>query len=479
MPFTSSSLPRTAIAFVACIWMLLAAALSQKLQAQTPTDSLVIVDHISYHGNKITKQHIIERELLIQQGDTIPIALFRQNIKASQDNLMNTSLFNIVRVQAVLGAKYNGMYYYMVEVHMQERWYIWPLPIFELAERNFNTWWETKDLSLLNYGLYLNWDNFRGRKEKLSLLLQFGYDEKWGLSYHIPYLNKKKTLGLTLVYSRQKQHAISYITQDNKPLRYRLEKGYIAKRHKAELSLHYRPNIYKSHHVNLGYYQHHFHDTLALLNPSFASQNEIEYMRLSYLFRNDHRNYKIYPLTGYYYTIEVEKKGLGLLQTPINQISLQLDARKYWQLQPRWYAALFFSGRVGAESHHSYFINRGLGYGRYFVRGYEYYVIDGQNYILTKSELRFALFEQTTSTLPIINNPKFNRVPWAVYLSSFIDSGYVPSTPSQGNTLQKELLLGGGVGINIVTYYDMVFRSEFSINKKGETGIFFHFIAPL
>ncbi len=450
------------------------------LWAQTQ-DTIVVVDYISYEGNKITKQHIIEREMTIAKGDTMSISNFRTHLQKCHENLMNTSLFNFVDMDTILGAKFNDLYYYMVNVKLQERWYIIPQPIFELAERNFNTWWESKDFSLLNYGLFLNWNNFRGRKETISLLIQFGYDQKWGIYYHVPYLNKQKTLGISMSYTHKKQHAISYITQNNKPIRAKLKKQHIAKENKAEISLHYRPNIHISQHLNMAYTEHYFNDTLSKINPSFSDGKTIKYFHLNYMFKNDHRNYKIYPLKGYYYTINVEKEGLGLFKNKgnINQLSLQIDARKYWQIKPRWYAAAFFSGRIGTQTRKSYFIGKGLGYRPYFVRGYEYYVIDGLNFVLTKSEVRFALFKQRTTTIPLVSNPKFNKVPWAVYTSAFIDSGFVPGTIDNNNTLVNDFLLGGGIGINVVTYYDLVFRAELSINKMGETGIFFHFIAPL
>ena len=51
-------------------------------------------------------------------------------------------------------------YYVDVMVDVKERWYIFPLPIFELADRNFNEWWKTRDFSRTNYGLSVVQNNF-------------------------------------------------------------------------------------------------------------------------------------------------------------------------------------------------------------------------------------------------------------------------------------------------------------------------------
>lgn len=443
-------------------------------------DTLVLIDHINYQGNKITKLPIIEREMTISEGDTLSLQDFRKTLQACQNNLMNTSLFNIVEVDELLAAKYNGLYYYFVNVKMQERWYILPLPILELAERNFNTWWQDKDFSLLNYGMFLNWENFRGHRERLSLLLQYGYDRKWDVSYYIPYINKAQTWGISLSYTEQKQHAINYITMHNKALRYKLHHDFIAQAQKASVTLHYRPNIHISQALSISANKHRFHDSLQMLNPAFARYPLHHYAQVNYEFRNDHRDYKIYPLKGYYYSISIEKKGLKLFkESHIDLWAVKLDARKYWQWHPKWYSALAFSGRAGTQNQSFYFTNKALGYRPYFVRGYEYYVVDGLNYVLGKAELKYALFNKMLTTLPIISNPKFNKVPWSVYLTTFLDSGFVPGSPTQYNSLRHHLLLGGGIGLNLITYYDMVFRAELSTNKMGETALFLHFIAPL
>jgi hypothetical protein len=47
------------------------------------------------------------------------------------------------------------------------------------------------------------------------------------------------------------------------------------------------------------------------------------------------------------------------------------------------------------------------------------------------------------------------------------------------NSLADELQFGYGIGLDFVTYYDIVLRSEYSFNKFGEHGFFLHFVAPI
>ena len=70
--------------------------------------------------------------------------------------------------------------------------------IFQLADRNFNEWWENynHDLSRVIYGLKLYQYNMRGRNETLTLTAQFGFIQRYELMYRIPYLDKRQKQGL-------------------------------------------------------------------------------------------------------------------------------------------------------------------------------------------------------------------------------------------------------------------------------------------
>ena len=449
--------------------------------AEHLADSLVIVDKIEFVGNKVTIDKILLREITVQAGDTLSREAFRNRLVESSENLMNTSLFNFADLQDTL-VNASDIPHYQIKVEVTERWYIFPLPIFELAERNFSTWWQTKDLNMINYGLFLDWQNFRGRKEHLKVLLQFGYDEKLGVSYMVPYIDKKQHIGLSFGFSRTKNHSISYITQDNQVQRIRLTDKYAQKTYEAFLAVSNRPDINQFHNLEASYNDLNFNDTIPTLNPLFygGDNNRAQYFKLSYFYKNDHRDYKSYPLKGYYFDLLIEKLGFGLFSgTDINVFTAKANIRKFWKLHEKWYFASGFTGRFGSKGSLPYFTTTGLGYGRDYVRGYEYYVVDGQDYGLIKTDLKFALIPQRVTTLKFIPTDKFNKIPWAIYLSLYGDAAFAPGNQMYGNDLQNTLLVGYGAGINLVTYYDMVFRVEYSFNKMGESGLFISFIASI
>jgi hypothetical protein len=56
-----------------------------------------------------------------------------------------------------------------------------------------------------------------------------------------------------------------------------------------------------------------------------------------------------------------------------------------------------------------------------------------------------------------------------------MDAGYVSDHVFDAvNPLSNEWQYSYGIGYDYVTYYDLVFRFEYAINKLNEHGLFFH-----
>lgn len=430
-------------------------------------------------GNKITKEYIIMRELVFQEGDSLTNGELRNHLFQSKKNLLNTSLFNFVEFDWAVDPS-NDI---SIFITLTERWYFFPSPIFEIDDINFNTWWKTKDFSRINYGLYLSMKNFRGRDETLKMTLQLGYTEKINLYYQIPYINKQKKSGLGFAYSYNRQHEISYLTKNNKRLFYKDEEKYTQKQIGYGLSYFYRNRIFDRHTVSLNYHAFNVLDTITKINPNYLGdgQSSSKFFSLNYNFVHDERDSKNYPLKGNYLTLNVRKYGLGVLGKSLNLWNFSATYKKFWQLSDRFFLAGRLTGVVAANDNQPYLLQNGLGYSEgSSVRAYEYYVVDGQNIGLAKLQFKYQLVKPASARLPIIPFEKFNKFHYAFYLGIFSDLGFVDdNTGYPENNLANKLLYGHGVGLDFVTYYDMVLRTEFAFNRFGESGIFLHFIAPI
>ena len=112
-----------------------------------------------------------------------------------------------------------------------------------------------------------------------------------------------------------------------------------------------------------------------------------------------------------------------------------------------------------------------LGYGEFYIRGLEKYVVDGVTGGLVRNTVLKELFN---FSLPFIRGSSHDRIPFRIFAKTYVDGGYVYNKYVTTNSLVNRFLYSGGAGVDVVTFYDFVFRFEYSFNQLGERGFFFH-----
>jgi outer membrane protein assembly factor BamA len=432
------------------------------------------VGDISISGNKVTKKNIITRELPFNSGDTLNSKNVAAVALRSQQNIFNTQLFIYDSVRYVID-KNSGTVNFNIKV--KERWYIIPTPIFEIQDRNFNQWWRTKDLFRINYGLALGWDNFTGHKDNLTLIFRRGYSEKYGVAYSLPYINKAQTIGISASYAYSRNNEVAYSTEDNILHFYRDYKNYMRYQHEAKIGVSIRNALYQRSTVELLYNQLHINDTINKLNPDFFGNKRIKvgYFSLQYRYTFDKRDNKPYPLKGWTLDLAIIKDGLNFIyDESLNYMYMILSVRKYTPLSKRFYIANQVKLRYINTDYQPYYFNRGLGYNNDYIRGYEYFVMDGQNLALIKNSLKFKLIRQHIVEVKALKRfQQFSTIPYSVYLTLNGDAGYVQDQfYGKKNSLSNSWQYGYGIGLDFVTYYDIVARFEYSFNKQMQHGFF-------
>jgi hypothetical protein len=85
-----------------------------------------------------------------------------------------------------------------------------------------------------------------------------------------------------------------------------------------------------------------------------------------------------------------------------------------------------------------------------------------------------VLRELTHFDVPFMRGTAHDHIPFHIYAKAYVDVGYVYDKYFNFNSMVNSPLYTGGVGIDVVTFYDFVFRAEFSMNQLGEKGVFFH-----
>lgn len=458
---------------------------SQSADSLVPTGS-AIIRHIIITGNKTTKEFIILRELTFHPGDVMSMADTASQFGQSEKNLNNTSLFNFVTIKANRTDTSNDELTFLdVTIDVKERWYTWPAPVFDVAEQNINTWWRNgRNLKRATYGFSLTRYNFRGRRETVALLCRFGYAQQFGAQYSIPYINKKQTLGITFTGLYTRFHEVYYKTAYNQLVYYKDKDNFVRKEISGSVKTVWRKGIYERHSLELKYTDLWVRDTVTFLAPDYFTSggaDHLDYFTLSYQYVRDYRDAKYYPLTGYLADFELTRHGFGILPDEnVNVTFIAASARKWFAMGKRIFAGAMVRGRYMLEPDPPYYHQRALGFSTY-VRGFEYYVVDGQSYVVAKSAVRYQILKPHVFKARWFPMEKFNTFHLAVYGGLFCDAGYVQDKTSsvyEHNTLGNTWLTGYGAGLDLVTYYDLVFRLEYTFNNLGESGFFLHMGAP-
>lgn len=461
--------------FLTVIWVCCAVISHAQNVSAVHLDTLgkKVITDILIEGNKLTKSRIILREVTLQPGDSLYWGNLKAGMEQSQNNVMNLGLFNFVEIEPIQTDNEQ----IILLISLQERWYIYPVPILEIAQTNFNTWWETKELRWLNYGVYVSHQNFRGRNEKIKFTARFGYTKKFSASYSIPNLNHKQTLSLYTSAGYFENDEITYNTFNNERLFYDNSEYKARKYYQLKLGLGYRENIFVKHYAELGYFDATVRDSVLLLQPDYftGNSNNSKFLRATYIIDYDTRDYKRYPLNGVLVYGTFQQTGLGIANREgLNLFTTQMGYNHHHKLSDRFYLAHALSGKVNWSTP-PYYLTQGLGYGE-LVRGYEFYIIDGTRWALLQSNLKFEILKPKSITLPFITNEKFNKTFVALYANAFFDSGYVYGRDFEdNNSLVNQYIYSFGLGLDLVTYYDKVMRVEGSLNAEGQYGVYVAF----
>jgi hypothetical protein len=180
--------------------------------------------------------------------------------------------------------------------------------------------------------------------------------------------------------------------------------------------------------------------------------------------------------------MRLEKTGLGLFDNQaVNLFSTRTSFSQFYLITNRFSGANSIILKKSFENRQPYYFKEGLGY-HDFLRGFEYYVIEGEDYYLSKNTFKFELLPQRISNLKFIPLRKFRKIHYAIYLTTHFDIGIAHEKDEEvllNNDLSNKLLYSTGVGIDIATYYDRVFRFEYSLNSLNEAGFFIHFKASI
>lgn len=432
--------------------------------------NLLKISKIEVSGNSKTKEEIILRELNFKLGDSLSAADIEKYIEKSKQNLINTNLFLTVNILYNSSDQFTDIY-----IVLKERWYLVVLPEVLLADRSFNEWWyeRNRDLSRLTYGINAKHFNLSGNNDQLRAKIMGGFVPYFELSYAKPYIDKRKRIGIRAGVFYSTQRTMAFRTWNDK-LDFFVTEKQMRERKGAIFEFRLRNALYHFHSINLGYTNTSVADTITRLNPNYfePNTNNQQVFSFTYDYRFDQRDNRQYPLKGRFLYTQLANfyvKG-GYNQTNIYglySIFHPLKKSFFWESSAR----VKFSN----PKNQYYPLVTGLGFSNNLVRGYELYVIDGQHYGLWKNTLKYELLKKEFNLKKFINLSQFSTLPLAIYPNVYFDIGYIKNYfPIYSNSkLSNKLLKGGGLGLDIVTWYNSNVKMYYSINQMREKKFFF------
>ncbi len=429
----------------------------------------ILLRSINITGNKKTRRRIILREMNVAEGDSLLQDEVENLLVLNQKRIFNLSIF--IEVQLHKDSVAPGVIDFNVLV--REQWYIIPEFTFKLADRNFNVWWveQKRDIRRANIGMTLKNRNFRGNLEQVGIVAQIGYTQRFGLEYSRPYVDKaqKHGFGGKIFTSRNEEWFIR--TDSNKWKFARTPGSYVTSSLEATVNYSYRPAYASKHILELRFRSQKVQDTILLLNPNYFLKGSTHQQLLEFIYRYelnmvDNWNYSMEGLKAITQTIvRAGWKGFDFQ----NQYQAEVGYFKKWH--KKIYTSHIFRGRLSFGDAQPYTYVYALGSGSEYIRGYEYYVIDGSHYGLLRTNLKYELINHVFRKIPI---RYIATIPVRIYPKVFADVGYVRNKFPGNSYLNNRGLYSYGVGADIVSFYDFKLRLEYTWNHLGEKGLFLH-----
>ncbi len=437
---------------------------------QKSPSAKMLVKNILVTGNKKTRLFVILREMQIKEGDSVLVENLPQELEKAREFIYNTTLFSEVEIYP-LTLNPNEL---DIIITVKEKWYFLPIPHLELADRSFNEWVKVHhaDFKRVSYGIRFTHQNFSGRRDELAVVLVNGFKRNISLDYNLPYLNAALTKGLKIGGGFSQTKEIPYSSGNDNKLKYYENSGYEKSERNITAAITFRKGLKLKGTFSIDVRHVDVSDTIiSTLNPKYfnSASKAQNFIDLEYVLKYDNVDNVLYPLKGNSFSLALKKRGLQW-SGGINRFSIEPGFQTFFTHRNNWFSSIRLSAEIKLPFTQPYYNLQALGYRQNYMRGYEYNVVDGVAFGLSKVDLKKKIASFGLPT-PIPSRIA-TQIPFTIYAKAFTDMGYVYNKES--SKLGNRFLYSGGVGIDILTLFDLKISFEYSLNQLGQKGLFLH-----
>lgn len=424
-------------------------------------DSLkLIVQEVVISGTKVTKDEVILREMSLKKTELFTLSKYKDDVQ----RIYNLGLFTKVEILPIP----TSQNHIILNVDVQERWYIFPFPEWGLDEGQWSKIW---------IGARLRWDNFRGMNENISLFFRVLYNPAISISYNMPWIGKDLHLFASIRggYSQTQNQSLLAIGRLNGSSTWsRNDTGNFAyNQYSASLTAGKFLSRSFSVFAEIGY----THSRVS----EYASDRTVsptgvdKYLIFGPGIQFDSRDIREYATKGFFlktsylrygYADKVINFGRYSLETR-SFIPVDITKEYYVTIASRIFTSIA-AGAVVPIYQHEY-----LGYGDNYVRGWNGFGYEGDNVFSFYNELRIPILQPryiSASELPVIGKiPIINKfqLKHGLYFTILYDLGAVWN--KNDRIYDIKFMRGAGIGLNFVLPFGYVFRLDwaFRINQPS------------
>ncbi len=434
--------------------------------------TLVIIDSMVIKGAKKVRERVIFGESRLKQGQSIPVEQLREELLASRQFLLNTRLFNDVEI---LIYKWTNDNHVSVEFVVDERWYIYPLPVVELTGISFREWRDEfdYDINRLTYGITVDHFNLTGNADVLSVDWRGGFQHQYRANYLITGIDKERNWGLGFGGNIVQNKGASIGAVGNL-FDSELFDDFVFESQAASIGISRRKDINRRHGLNIGFQRIEIADTISELSPNFF-ENDVSVKSFGTVGYNavlENRDLSEYPTDGEFAAGSLIYRGL--FEDNISQIRFTGNVNYYEPLSEKFYFSSGLHVRYTPLYPDGFFTSATSRTAATQVpRGYADFQIFPVDYAFLKTELRYRILDKKFYKVPILPD-RFKPLPLKIYPKVYFDAGRTNAADfDTENLLNDDFLYSFGAGVDFVSLYNTPLLIDVSRNHIGQTRLNF------
>lgn len=392
-------------------------------------------------------------------------------------DLRKTNLFLKIEVIPIFHFEESAELHLVIKV--QENWYIYPYVIFELADRNFNVWWDEykRSFKRVNYGIGAYHVNLTGANDRIKLKGQLGFAKKLELLYLRPAITSTSKFGLKTGIYYSEYHEIAIQTLNNKQFFLNEGNEIIYTTREISLGTQYKENKFWNFNFGIHYFNNRLRKEIAnqyqdyLLDGKSKQHYFLTELSAVYFDLDD----DIRPTRGKSLVWTLKKTGLTAWED-YNYLTFSQQFKGAKKLFYKTYLQISLLGQIGLDRNkRPYNLYKSLGYNDNNISGYEYYVIDGLDYVYLNNELRYFVKSFKWNFFKVLRNEPALKLKLDIDIAGQLSAAYVndPFYP-KNNFLVNTPLYSSGIGLNLTINDVFQINVICSVNHLKETGIYFH-----